>query len=180
MPIFIIALAIWLEDRDPILFKQKRVGRQNQTFLIYKFRTMVNDCGRFQGDLIGSSLNESEREKFQTTAINDTRVTKVGRFIRPSHLDELPQLFNVIRGEMSLVGVRPDVPIQQFDYPSEIWQTRHQLKPGITGLAQINGSINSLELRTELDLFWVNNYNIQLYFTILFHTLWKVIKRNSN
>ena len=62
LPIFIIALAIWLEDRDPILFKQKRVGRQNQTFLIYKFRTMINDCGRFQGDLIGSSLNESERE----------------------------------------------------------------------------------------------------------------------
>ena len=122
----------------------------------------------------------SPSEKFQTTAINDTRVTKVGRFIRPSHLDELPQLFNVIRGEMSLVGVRPDVPIQQLDYPSEIWQTRHHLKPGITGLAQINGSINSLELRTELDLFWVNNYNIQLYFTILFHTLLKVIKRNSN
>ena len=179
LPMSIIALAIWLEDRRQIIFTQTRVGVRNQKFKIYKFRTMIHDHKRYQGDDIGTLDKDDLRARFETTAKDDVRITKVGKVIRPSHLDELPQLINVILGHMSLVGVRPDVPIQESDYPPKIWLQRHYLRPGITGLSQINGDIKNMEERMKLDLFWVNNVSIMLYFQIIFKTFEKVLRRNS-
>jgi lipopolysaccharide/colanic/teichoic acid biosynthesis glycosyltransferase len=175
----VIALAIWIEDRRPTLFTQTRVGKRNKNFVIFKFRTMFHDSGRFQGDFIGTPLEDRPSFQFQTTVKNDTRITKAGKFIRSVHLDELPQLINVIKGDMSLVGVRPDVPIQELEYLPKHWLERHSLRPGISGLAQISSNIESMEERTKLDLVWVNNFSIKLYFYIIFKTLLKVLKRNS-
>jgi lipopolysaccharide/colanic/teichoic acid biosynthesis glycosyltransferase len=179
LPMALIALIIWLEDRNQIIFTQIRVGKLNRKFKIFKFRTMIYDSKRYQGDDIGSLAKDNLRARFETTAKNDVRITKVGKYIRPIHLDELPQLINVIFGHMSLVGVRPDVPIQELDYPPQIWSQRHYLRPGITGLAQINSDIENMEERMQLDLFWVNNASVILYFKILLKTFLKVLRRNS-
>jgi lipopolysaccharide/colanic/teichoic acid biosynthesis glycosyltransferase len=116
------ALAIWLEDRGPILFKQGRVGRYGRIFTIYKLRTMrLDDCG----------------DALSPTASTDRRITRVGRVLRRLSIDELPQLFNVVRGDMSIVGPRPEMPFVVRRY--ERWQhLRHLRKPGITGLWQIS------------------------------------------
>ncbi len=179
LPMSLIALIIWLEDRNQVIFTQIRVGKLNRKFKIFKFRTMIYDSQRYQGDYIDTLSKDDLRARFETTEKNDLRVTKVGKYIRPIHLDELPQLINVLFGHMSLVGVRPDVPIQELDYSPQIWSQRHYLRPGITGLAQINGDIKSLEERIKLDLFWINNVSIILYFKILVKTLLKVLRRNS-
>ena len=179
LPMFVIASAIWIEDRRPIFFTQTRVGKRTENFIIWKFRTMTHDKRRFQGDARGSLAKDDLRSQFQTTEINDVRITRVGKFIRPLHQDEQPQLLNVIRGDMSLVGVRPDVPIQELEYSPKQWLERHDLRPGISGLAQINSNIESMEERTKLDLIWVNNFSFKLYIYVLFKTLFKVLKRNS-
>ncbi|OYV35801.1 MAG: sugar transferase, partial [Thiomonas sp. 20-64-5] len=115
------ALAVWLDSGRPVLFAQQRVGRGTRPFRLYKFRSMVVDAARR-----GS----------HSTAQNDPRITRVGRVLRRTSIDELPQLLNVLRGDMSLVGPRPDVPAQRVNYTEEQWTLRHSVRPGITGLAQ--------------------------------------------
>ncbi|PHR62706.1 MAG: sugar transferase [Robiginitomaculum sp.] len=182
LPVFIfIAGLIWLEDRGAILFMQNRIGQKQKPFKMKKFRTMTEAKNRSSGDIqndSGQSLSE-QRAEFETTSKNDPRITRVGRFLRPMHLDELPQLLNVLIGDMSLVGVRPDVAVQEVEYQPQEWIDRHVLRPGITGLAQIDPSVDSMKARTEQDLRWVSRRNTGLYFKLLFLTVTKVSKRNS-
>lgn len=178
VPMIVIATLIMLDDGHPVLFRQTRVGRGGRTFTILKFRTMTFDRNRATGSVVGHVTAE-DRQKFQTTISGDPRITRIGRILRPLHLDELPQVLNVLRGDMSLVGVRPDVPVQQADYTPQEWIDRHILRPGITGLAQIDPSVNSMATRTARDLEWVRNRSFRLYLLILIRTFSKVIKRNS-
>lgn len=142
---------------------------------------MTEAKDRFVGevDREGEENIAAQREKFITTSANDTRITQVGRFLRPAHLDELPQLLNVFLGEMSLVGVRPDVAVQEADYEPQEWIDRHVLRPGITGMAQVDPTVDSMKARTERDLTWVRNRSVGLYFRLLLETVGKVLKRNS-
>ena len=179
VPMLIITMAIWLEDRDGVLFIQMRVGQGTRKFKMYKFRTMHADRSRIMGDEFMAAPSKEDRAQFKTTEIDDQRITKVGRLLRPTHMDELPQLINVLLGQMSLVGVRPDVPVQQADYTSEVWIERHELKPGITGLAQVDSTIDDTEKRTAQDIYWVRNASISLYFKTIVMTVSKVLKRNS-
>jgi lipopolysaccharide/colanic/teichoic acid biosynthesis glycosyltransferase len=134
-----LALMIALASRGAPLFRQRRVGRSGREFQMWKFRTMVADAERRRSELIAQSL-ESEWLHLE----HDPRITPVGRVLRRSSLDELPQLFNVVRGDMSLVGPRPLPPIEQASLPP--WsQARLDVRPGLTGLWQVNG-------RTELDV----------------------------
>ncbi len=136
-----IALAVLVHDGPPVLFRQKRIGRDGQEFGMLKFRSMVNNAA-------------SAGPYF--TATNDPRITPVGRFIRRTSLDELPQLLNVLLGDMSLVGPRPDVPLQRPLYTEEQWRERCSVRPGITGLAQaLMRSEGTDDQRCELDLRYV-------------------------
>lgn len=176
-----IALAIKCGDRGPILFRQTRVGRNGRPFVILKFRSMYvqgADAASRQGAVDGVDVANA-RSRFKTTVRNDPRVTPTGRFLRSSHIDELPQLFNVLLGDMSLVGVRPDTPSQEADYPPAYWITRHALRPGITGSAQIGSSEGGLTARTALELQWLNHPSVKNYFNILMRTVGKVAKRSS-
>ena len=179
VPMLVAALAIWLEDRDAVLFKQVRVGQGTRPFKIFKFRTMYTDKSRLMGDEYKGAPSQEARAQFQTTTANDSRITKVGKVLRPTHMDELPQLLNVVLGHMSLVGVRPDVPVQEADYTPEVWQERHLLRPGITGFAQVDPAVVVTEQRTEQDLRWVRNASVAAYFQTLLKTVTKVLKRNS-
>lgn len=179
IPMLLIAIVIYLEDRRPILFRQPRIGRGIVVFEILKFRTMFADQTRFIGTSDSALDLRESRARFVTTSANDPRITKVGRFLRPLHLDELPQLFNVLKGDMSIVGVRPDVPVQEADYPPEKWRLRHMYRPGITGVAQVAPDVSSMDDRTEKDLIWVRERSMALYLKVLIQTVGKVAKRNS-
>lgn len=167
----LIAIAIKLSSKGPVFFKQLRHGKDNAPFYCYKFRTMV--------------LND-EADTLQAKR-NDTRVTKVGFFLRRSSLDELPQLFNVLRGEMSIVGPRPhSVPMNEI-FAKEIpgYMSRHNMKPGITGLAQskgFRGEINNfydLHARYKLDMFYLKNWCLYFDFKIILWTCYSLLFKNS-
>lgn len=185
LPLFIlVSVAIKVSSRGPIMFKQKRVGKDLKIFTIYKFRTMFHDASRFVGD-VSDTMTVEELKKvrlsFVTTDKSDLRVTKIGKILRKSSLDELPQLLNVLIGEMSFVGPRPDTPVQIIDYTADQWIKRHNYRPGITGLSQISGrSKITTEHRIHSDLEWVDNVSIFSYFKIIFITVFQVIaKRDS-
>lgn len=163
---FIIALVIAFESPGGVLFRQERVGKGGQTFRILKFRSMVQDAAA-----LGS---------FRTSE-GDPRITRIGRFIRKTSLDELPQLLNVLRGEMSLVGPRPDVPAQQADYTEEDWRGRHLVCPGITGLAQATlRSQATPEQRRTLDLEYVAKSSVKFDMWILLLTVRQLIFKGGN
>lgn len=154
--LLLIALAIKSDSAGPVLFKQTRVGRDLVTFTMLKFRTMeVGDAG--SGEILVGDDPYEARQRYKTTTENDARITKVGRVLRRYHLDELPQLVNVMMGSMSLVGPRPDVPAQVVDYSIIHWQQRHRVRPGLTGLSQVMQSSPkfSPKLRTALDLHYI-------------------------
>jgi len=157
--LLVIALLIWIVHGMPILFRQKRPGYMGQPFFVYKFRTMNDRCAPD-----GSLLPDAER------------ITSLGRFLRTLSLDELPELFNVLRGEMSLVGPRPLL-MQYLERYSPEQARRHDVLPGITGWAQINGR-NALtwEDKFRLDVWYVDHWSFWLDIKILLLTLWKVLK----
>jgi putative colanic acid biosynthesis UDP-glucose lipid carrier transferase len=167
-PIMLIAAcAIWLEDGRPILFRQPRVGFNSRPFSIFKFRTMCVD---------------PSDDGSKGTTRDDQRITRIGRFLRRSSIDELPQLFNVLRGEMSIVGPRPHVAnmrVGEGIYSEVAWQyaARHRIKPGITGWAQINGMRGGIDSAAkakrgaDLDLYYVANWSLRLDLTIMVRTL---------
>ena len=180
--LILIYLLILFLDNGPVIFKQLRVGKNGKCFTIYKFRTMkyVKDY-KFDGlinELSKESL-EKAREKFKTTKRNDPRISKIGKLIRPIHFDELPQLINVIKGDMSFVGPRPDVPVQEFDYSKKDWEMRISVKPGITGLAQLYNCKNLSE-RNNLDRIYVKRSCFFLDFYILKRTIFKLFYLKSN
>jgi len=158
----LIALAIRLEDRGPALLRQSRVGMDGEDFDLLKFRTMIADA-----HTVGSGWLVAER---------DPRITRVGRFLRKWSLDELPQMFNVLRGEMSIVGPRPTLRYQVDQY-TPFQRRRLEAKPGITGWAQIRGR-NSLRWpeRIELDVWYVEHQSLRLDLAILLRTVPMILK----
>ena len=162
-----IAAMIKLTSKGPVLFRQERVGRNGRRFTFYKFRSMVLDADRRKAEL--QHLNEMDGPVFKIK--NDPRVTRVGRFLRKFSLDELPQMWNVLRGDMSLVGPRPPVPSEVEKYES--WARRRlSVRPGITCLWQVSGR-NSINFQQwmELDLAYIDNWTLGLDFKILLKTV---------
>lgn len=164
-----IALAIKLTSKGPIFFKQERLGKDGKTFKIIKFRTMIVDAEK-----IGDGL--------RVKSGNDSRITKIGKILRATSLDELPQLVNVILGEMSLVGPRPPVPYHPYIYKEydNIQKKRFQMKPGITGLTQVTVR-NSVpwEERIPVDVEYIEKFSIWLDIKILFKTIQRVLIKDS-
>ena len=162
--LIIVAGLIKATSEGPVLFIQERVGHGCRCFMIYKFRTMVVDAEKTGG--------------YQTQQ-GDPRVTRVGRFLRRSSIDELPQLLNVIKGEMSLVGPRPDTPMQQANYLPRDWVKRHTVRPGITGLAQVVlRSSGSPAERLRLDLEYVERHTITMDLKLAVKTLVTLMDSN--
>ena len=168
----LIALAIKLDSPGPALFKQERIGENGKPFSMYKFRTMIHGADKLVPKLEEAGIYANGVYKVK----DDPRVTRVGRILRRISLDELPQLFNVIKGEMSLVGPRPEQPWIVERYES--WQRKRlSVMPGMTGWWQVNGrSDRPLFLNTEYDLYYIQNYSPILDIKILWKTIWVVLK----
>ena len=173
LPVFgVIALCIKLDSPGPVLFKQKRVGLDGEEFWFYKFRSMVSDAESKRHLL--EMHNERSGPVFKMR--NDPRITRVGRVLRKFSLDELPQLLNVLKGEMSLVGPRPALPKETAAYTA---RQRQRLigVPGVTGLWQVSGRASlSFERSIELDLYYIEHQSIGLYFRILLMTIPAVLR----
>lgn len=165
-----IIVSIWIKIEDPkgpIFFSQKRVGKDGKEFKMYKFRSMVTDAEEKLKELL--ALNETTGAMFKMK--NDPRITKVGRFIRKTSIDELPQLFNVLKGEMSLVGPRPPLPREVEQYTPYDKQ-RLLVVPGCTGLWQVSGRSNiGFNEMVELDLQYIQKRTIWLDIKIIFKTI---------
>ena len=163
IPMLIVAALVKFTSKGPLIFKQKRIGLHNREFNMYKFRSM--------------RVQTAKEEKKAWTTMNDPRVTPVGRFIRSTSLDELPQFFNVLMGDMSLVGPRPERPYYVDKFKEEIprYMVKHQIRPGITGWAQVNGyrGDTSITLRIDCDIYYIENWTLGLDIKILFLTLFK-------
>jgi lipopolysaccharide/colanic/teichoic acid biosynthesis glycosyltransferase len=158
----LLALLVRLKLGSPILFRQHRPGLHENIFTLYKFRSMID-----ARDERGKLLSDQDR------------LTPFGRFLRAASLDELPELFNVLKGQMSLVGPRPLLP-QYLDRYTPQQRRRHQLRPGITGWAQVNGR-NALtwEEKFDLDIYYVDHYSLKLDLHILALTAWKILRREG-
>jgi lipopolysaccharide/colanic/teichoic acid biosynthesis glycosyltransferase len=163
--LLVVAAAISLESPGAPLFKQQRIGRGGVPFSMLKLRSMVK--------------NAAAMGSYQTLE-NDPRLTRIGKFVRATSLDELPQLLNVLAGDMSLVGPRPETPAQRALYTDADWEMRHRVRPGITGLAQVSGRSDiSKQDRLRYDLAYVANPTLSLDFSILRRTLWLALSRGG-
>jgi lipopolysaccharide/colanic/teichoic acid biosynthesis glycosyltransferase len=176
-PLFaLIALAIRLDSRGPILFRQRRFGRDQKPFVVTKFRTMRHGAGHethrtFVLGLIAGDHPERPNGGPQFKLVEDERVTRVGRLLRRSSLDELPQLWNVLQGDMSLVGPRPPIPYEVEHYPPH-WFARFAVKPGVTGLWQVSGRSDlTLEQMIALDVEYSRRRSVWLNIWILARTV---------
>jgi lipopolysaccharide/colanic/teichoic acid biosynthesis glycosyltransferase len=169
----VIAAAIKLSSPGPALFAQNRLGYNKRVFTIYKFRTMVEDAEKQMKEI--EHLNEVSGPVFKMK--HDPRVTSIGRLLRKSSLDELPQLFNVIKGDMSLVGPRP-LPVRDYQGFSQDWQRRRfSIRPGLTCLWQINGrSSIPFDKWMQLDLQYIDKWSLWLDVEILIRTIPAVLK----
>jgi Undecaprenyl-phosphate glucose phosphotransferase len=159
----VVAVIIKVTAPGPLIYSQERIGLQNKPFRMYKFRSMV--------------VQDQSSEKKQWTVQNDPRVTPIGRFIRKTSIDELPQLINVLMGDMSLVGPRPERPqfVEQFKEEIPRYMIKHQVRPGLTGWAQVNGyrGDTSIRKRIEHDLYYIENWTLGFDLKILFLTFFK-------
>lgn len=173
-PLFlVVSLLIKRESKGPVFFKQTRYGEGGKEFLVWKFRSMT--------------VTENSSEKIVQATRNDSRVTKIGAFIRKTSIDELPQLINVLLGNMSLVGPRPHAAAHNELYRKQVsgYMMRHQVKPGITGWAQVNGSrgetkeLKDMELRVKYDLEYIKNWSLFLDLKILLRTF-KIVANTEN
>ncbi|HIZ22579.1 MAG TPA: undecaprenyl-phosphate glucose phosphotransferase [Candidatus Blautia faecigallinarum] len=166
----VLCILIKLTSPGPLIYKQERVGLHNKTFRMYKFRSM--------------ELQPESEEKKAWTVKNDPRVTGIGKFMRRTSLDELPQLFNILKGDMSLVGPRPERPFFVEKFREEIprYMVKHQVRPGLTGWAQVNGyrGDTSIRKRIDCDLYYIENWSIGFDIKILFLTFFKgFINKNA-
>ena len=163
IPMGIVAAMIKITSPGPLIFKQERVGLHNKPFMMFKFRSM--------------ELQDASKEKQAWTVQNDPRVTPIGKFIRRTSLDELPQFFNVLKGDLSLVGPRTERPFFVEKFKEEIprYMIKHQVRPGITGWAQVNGyrGDTSIRMRIDCDLYYIENWTMGLDIKILFLTIFK-------
>lgn len=168
----IIALAITINSRGPIFYRQERWGKRNRPFSCYKFRSMYVQAPEM-----------NEQGKFQQARKEDPRITKVGRFLRKTSLDEFPQFFNVLLGEMSVVGPRPHASLMNIEssYTIKNYLVRHQAKPGITGWAQVNGlrgessDPSLLKARIQHDIWYIEHWTFMLDLKIIFLTFWRLV-----
>jgi lipopolysaccharide/colanic/teichoic acid biosynthesis glycosyltransferase len=170
MPLLlIVSIAIKFESKGPVIFKQKRIGLNGKVFEIYKLRSMC----------VGAEQKGSGQYSF----VGDSRVTKVGKFIRVTSIDELPQFINILKGDMSVIGPRPTLTYHPWtiDKYSEEQYKRFSVRPGVTGWAQVNGRKNVLwEKRFEYDVEYVNKISFGFDFMIFFKTLFKVLTMQDN
>jgi lipopolysaccharide/colanic/teichoic acid biosynthesis glycosyltransferase len=167
------ALGIKLQDRGPVLFKQIRVGRNGAPFVLYKLRTMRQNAEREMVDLLALNVRKGPLTKLS----HDPRVTVLGRVLRATSIDELPQLWNVLNGTMSLVGPRPALPDEVAHFDAEL-RARESVWPGITGLWQVEGRDNpSFAAYRRFDLFYLQNWSVALDLMILLGTVESVIVR---
>lgn len=170
-PVMLIsAIAIKASGDGPIIFKQERVGLHNKTFQMYKFRTMA--------------VQKHQDESKAWTVKNDPRVTKIGKLLRRTSLDEMPQFFNILKGDMSLVGPRPERPVFVDKFKEEIprYMIKHQVRPGLTGWAQVNGyrGDTSIRKRIDCDIYYIENWSFGFDIKILFMTVFKgFINKNA-
>ena len=172
IPMLIISALIKLTSKGPVIFKQERIGRHGKPFMMYKFRTM--------------EVQDKKTEENGWTTQDDPRVTKVGRFLRKTSLDETPQFFNILVGQMSLVGPRPERPnfVEKFRDEEQIprYMVRHQVRHGLTGWAQINGyrGDTSIRKRIDHDIYYIENWSLKFDVKILFLTIFKgFINKNA-
>ncbi len=180
----ILSLLIVLDSYGPAIVKLRRVGKEGKVFMMYKFRSMIKDAHLLKYDKDGNLKPDLAKQNLRSDGPlfkneNDSRITRFGKFLRRSSLDELPQLINVLRGEMSLVGPRPHEPEEVNKYQ------QHQkkllsIKPGMTGLAQISGRSNlSFSEEVKLDLYYIENWSLKNDLQIIFKTFWVVIKKQG-
>lgn len=170
LPMILVALIIKITSPGPIIFSQIRIGKHNKQFKMYKFRSM--------------EIQKEKDEKKAWTTKQDPRVTGIGKFIRKTSIDELPQLFNILRGDMSLVGPRPERPffVEKFQEEIPRYMIKHQVSPGLTGWAQINGyrGDTSIKKRIDHDLYYIENWTLTMDFKIIFLTFFKgFINKNA-
>ena len=166
----LMCILIKATSKGPLIYKQERVGLHNKTFWMYKFRSM--------------EVQPESEEKKAWTVKNDPRVTGIGKFMRRTSIDELPQLFNILKGDMSLVGPRPERPFFVEKFREEIprYMVKHQVRPGLTGWAQVNGyrGDTSIRKRIECDLYYIENWTVSFDIKILFLTFFKgFINKNA-
>jgi lipopolysaccharide/colanic/teichoic acid biosynthesis glycosyltransferase len=164
----LVAILIKLDSKGPIFYKQERVGKNGKIFTCYKFRSMVVDA---------------EKSGPQITILNDPRVTRVGYFLRKTHIDEVPQFWNVLKGEMSIVGPRPERPvfIEQFSKIQPLFKRRLVVRPGLTGWNQVNSpnfdaSIETINNRLKEDFYYIENMSLKLDLEIILRTIYLVIR----
>ena len=167
--LLIVSIAIKVESKGPIIFKQKRIGYNGKIFDIYKFRSMVVGAEK-----MGTGVYSRK---------DDSRVTKVGKFIRMTSIDELPQLVNILKGEMSIIGPRPVLTYHPWKYEeyTEEQLKRFEVRPGVTGWAQIHGRKDvEWNERIKMDVFYVNNIGFKLDLKIFFKTIFQVLSMKDN
>ena len=161
--LLIVAILVRFKLGSPVIFCQERPGKNEKIFKMYKFRSMA--------------VQKPSEEKNAWTTKNDPRVTPVGKFIRKTSIDELPQLWNILKGDMSLVGPRPERPhfVEKFREEIPRYMVKHQVRPGLTGWAQVNGyrGDTSITKRIEYDLYYIENWSLGLDFKIIFLTFFK-------
>jgi lipopolysaccharide/colanic/teichoic acid biosynthesis glycosyltransferase len=183
--LLLIAVAVRIDSRGPALYRQRRVGLRGIEFSVNKFRSMRVDAdpGRHRDyvqQLIGCGQDsEAAQNGGLYKLVVDDRITRVGRFLRRSSLDELPQLFNVVRGDMSLVGPRPVIPYEVERYP-EWYHERFAVKPGLTGLWQVSGrNEHTYEEMVRFDVEYARRRSLRMDLAILARTVWVVLKRQG-
>ena len=166
--LLLLSISIKLDSKGPIIFKQKRLGKNGKVFNMYKFRTMYIDAPDLRNE-DGSTFNSDD----------DPRVTKVGKILRKTSLDELPQILNILKGEMSFIGPRPDLP-DHYGLYSEDDKKKLLVRPGVTGYAQANGrNSNSWAQRIAMDIYYIENYSLILDIQIFFKTIFSVLKQEG-
>lgn len=184
--LLLVGLAIRLEGGGPVIFRQRRLGKHKRLFTVHKFRTMRLEADpeihrAYVEDLIhGAERTHPDGEgRNLYKLVDDIRVTRVGRLLRKTSLDELPQLYDILRGHMSIVGPRPVIPYEAELYPPS-YDRRFALKPGLTGLWQVNGrNERTYREMVALDVDWVERHTVRLYLLILLKTPWVLLQRRG-
>lgn len=176
VPMLLIALLIWFEDREAPIYCQTRIGRHGKPFTLYKFRTMIHNADKIKPDIY--EHNEMDGPVFKIK--DDPRITKIGKFLRKTSLDELPQFFNVIKGDMVVIGPRPPLPEEVEQY-TEYQKLRLIVTPGITCLWQVQPKRNELSFDewVNLDIRYIMHRSLSMDIKIIFRTIWVMFREEG-
>lgn len=182
LPVAIIVKIVYVCNKDfhSIILKQDRIGKNGKTFKFYKFRSMVPNAEEVLEELLKNNKKIAKEFKINKKIENDPRITKVGKILRKTSIDELPQLINVLKGDMSLIGNRPYMPREKEDM-GELFNTIVKTKPGLTGYWQVNGrSDTTFDERLKLEAYYSNNYSLKLDIKIFFKTFAVVLLKKGS